>query len=63
MMQPKIFWPARLWLAARWGLGGQPPAQEGIPSGSAGCGDRARRSSGTARDCSGHPVKRLRTEA
>jgi two-component system, OmpR family, sensor histidine kinase KdpD len=32
----QIPWPGRLRLAARWGRGGQPPVQGGIPTGSAG---------------------------
>ena len=34
--QRKISWPGRLRLAARWGRNGQPPVQEGIPTGPAG---------------------------
>jgi two-component system, OmpR family, sensor histidine kinase KdpD len=30
-MQRKISWPGRLRLAVRWGRGGQPPVQEGVP--------------------------------
>jgi hypothetical protein len=36
VMQRKISWPGRLRLAARWGRNGQPPVQEGIPTGPAG---------------------------
>jgi hypothetical protein len=35
-MQRKISWPGRLRLEARWGRGGQPSVQEGIPAGPAG---------------------------